>query len=171
MSREQPLVRALLELADDGGGLQGAGGLLPGAHQGSSAGHLSRTVGTASLMTFAAVPLTVERMATRSGLRSGAGVSCRGEESRDPSAGPSRGHRAFFALMLAALVLVAAATAVMAAVVARPDVADLAGLVIVVVTTPVGVLIARAQPRNPVGWLLLGSALTMAVAEAGAQLI
>lgn len=72
--------------------------------------------------------------------------------------------------MLAALVLVAAATAVMAAVVARSDVADLAGLVIVVVTTPVGVLIARAQPRNPVGWLLLGSALAMAVAEAGAQL-
>lgn len=121
-------------------------------------------------MTSTPVPLTVELMAKRSGVRSGTRVPCGENISCDPPAGSSGKQHRFFALMLAALVLAAAATAVMAAVVARSEVADLAGLVIVVVATPVGVLVARAQPRNPVGWLLLGSALAMAVAEAGAQL-
>jgi hypothetical protein len=40
-------------------------------------------------------------------------------------------------------------------------------LVIIITFGAVGVVVARAQPRNPVGWLLLGCALALALSTAG----
>jgi hypothetical protein len=44
---------------------------------------------------------------------------------------------------------------------------NLLSLVVFVMFGAVGVVVARAQPRNPVGWLLLGSALGLALSNAG----
>jgi hypothetical protein len=44
---------------------------------------------------------------------------------------------------------------------------NILNLVIFVTLGAVGVAVARAQPRNPVGWLLLGGALGLALSYAG----
>jgi hypothetical protein len=44
---------------------------------------------------------------------------------------------------------------------------NIGNVVLFVTFGAVGVVVARAQPRNPVGWLLLGSALALALSSAG----
>jgi hypothetical protein len=44
---------------------------------------------------------------------------------------------------------------------------DIGNLVIFIAFGAVGVVVARAQPRNPVGWLLLGGAVGLALSSAG----
>jgi hypothetical protein len=44
---------------------------------------------------------------------------------------------------------------------------NIGNLALFITLGAVGVVVARAQPRNPVGWLLLGAALALALSSAG----
>jgi len=46
---------------------------------------------------------------------------------------------------------------------------DIGNLIIFMSFGAVGVVVARAQPRNPVGWLLLAGALALALSSAGGE--
>jgi hypothetical protein len=44
---------------------------------------------------------------------------------------------------------------------------NILNLIVFIMLGAVGLVVARAQPRNPVGWLLLGGALGLALSTAG----
>jgi signal transduction histidine kinase len=79
------------------------------------------------------------------------------------------GRRWIAALVLALVTLLLAATSAVGALRAGMDVLEFPGPLVVVVVVAVGGLVVRAQPRNPVGWLLIGAALAVALADTGAQ--
>lgn len=98
------------------------------------------------------------------------GVSSGPDERTDASQGAGGGRDARLALPLAGIAVLGSVAAVIAGVSAGAAVLDLGGVVVVIVATAVGAVVVRAQARNPVGWLLLGSGVALAIADAGAQL-
>lgn len=98
------------------------------------------------------------------------GSSRRPDGRSEPRGDTSGGSHWLLALPLVALVLLAASGGFLQGMMLGTSVHELGGLVMAVVAVGTGALIVRAQPRNPVGWLLLLAALGLAVSGAGVQL-
>lgn len=85
------------------------------------------------------------------------------------AAPPTNAVRSGLGVALAVVAMLAVGAAAVAGLLAHTPVTDLAGLLIAATAAASGLLVSRARPRNPVGWMLLAAAAGLGVADALTQ--